>query len=113
VYSVGLSADGGHALSASRDKTIRVWNLASGRSIRVFEGHTDVVRAVRFLNADRWALSGSEDTTLRLWDVRTGLELWRGGTTGRVLSVAPSPDGRRAIAGTYDRRVLLWDLPSA
>ena len=29
------------------------------------------------------------------------------------MSVAASPDDRRAIGGTYDRRVLLWDLPSA
>jgi len=112
VYSVALAVDGVHALSASRDKTIRLWDLASGACVRVFEGHTDVVRSVRFLKGDRWALSGSEDKTIRLWDVRTGRESWRGSTTGRVMSVAASPDGRRAIAGTYDRRVLLWDLPS-
>jgi hypothetical protein len=37
----------------------------------------------------------------------------KGHTRRVVLAVAPSPDGRRAIAGTYDRRVLLFDLPAA
>jgi len=73
------------------------------------------------IDGDRWALSGSEDKTIRVWDLRTGQEVWRGGTTGRVLSVAPSPDGQRAIVaftgsgdvGVFDRgkRTLVKRIP--
>jgi len=72
-----------------------------------------VVRSVTFVKGDRWALSGSEDKTIRLWDLGTGAQLVQASVAGLVLSVAASPDGTRALAGTYDRRVLLWELPSA
>jgi WD40 repeat protein len=70
-------ADGRRALSASEDRTLRLWDLETGAELRRFEGHERVVTCVTVL-ADGWrALSGSKDKTLRLWDLETGAELAR------------------------------------
>ena len=110
MYAVASSADGPRALSGSRDKTIRLWDLRSGDTIRVIEGHEDTVRAVCYSGDGRWALSGGEDRTVRLWEIATGRCVWTAKTTGLALSVASSADGRWALASTYDRHVLLWEL---
>lgn len=53
----------------------RLWDVASGREVRTFQGHTNAVRACA-LSADGGTLvSGSSDNTLKLWDVATGKEL--------------------------------------
>jgi len=111
VASVVALPNDGYALSASADHTLRLWDLASGETLRTLEGHTDWVLAVTALADARRALSGSADKTLRLWDLETK-ETVRTlkGHTGPVNAVAMLPDGRRALTGSNDNTVLLWDV---
>jgi WD40 repeat protein len=112
VTAVAVLPDGCRAVSASRDKTLRLWDLETGESLRTLEGHTSGVRAVAVLADGRRALSGSDDCTLRLWDLETGesLRTLEGHTSG-VRAVAVLADGRRALSGgSYDDTLRLWDL---
>ena len=111
VTSVAISPDGRYALSGSRDKTLRLWEVATGKEIRQFTGHTGGVWSVAFSPDGRYALSGSEDKTLRLWEVATGQEIrqFTGHHVG-VNSVAFSPDGRYALSGSEDQTLRLWDV---
>ena len=52
-------ADGRRALSGSRDRTLRLWDLETGAELRRFEGHEDWVTSVAVLADGRRALSGS------------------------------------------------------
>ena len=51
------------------DKKIHLWDIASGREIYCFEGHTDYVRCVALSPDGKFALSGSNDQTICLWKV--------------------------------------------
>ncbi len=130
VKSLAFSPDGARALSASSDKTLKLWDVASGRELRAFTGHTAGVTTVVFSPDGTRALSGSHDETLKLWDVANGRELRtfkdpnvRGNTsvsyglrsilglTHDATSVAFSPDGAHALsAGGY--LLTLWDVAS-
>jgi len=111
VRSVAMSADSRWALSGSGDRTVRLWDLDSGRCTRTFPGHTDCVRSV-FLTPDgRLALSGSWDKTLRVWDVATGECLGTlKGHGNYVNSVILGPDGRRAFSGSWDKTIKVWHV---
>ena len=59
------------ARSPRPDDTLRLWDLASGDTLRVLQGHSGKVTHVVALDGER-ALSASYDDTLRLWDLATG-----------------------------------------
>jgi WD40 repeat protein len=111
VSAVAVTPDGRRALSASEDRTLRLWDLGTGQTIRALEGHTDFVSGVAVTPDGRRALSASGDRTLRLWDLGTGQTIRTlEGHTGFVSAVAVTPDGRRALSASGDRTLRLWDL---
>ena len=59
---MAVSADGRLAVSASSDKTLKVWDLASGRELRTLEGHSEGVRGVAVSADGRLAVSASRRT---------------------------------------------------
>ena len=88
-------------VSGSRDKTLKLWDLASGKELRTFTGHSDGVTSVAIAPDGRTALSGSPDKTLKLWDLASGKELRTfTGHSDVVSSVAIAPDGRTALSGS-------------
>ena len=98
-------------VSGSADKTIKLWDAASGALIHTFEGHTGSVNEVAFSPDGTRVLSGSDDGTLKLWDATTGKRIRTfHGHSDRVLSVAFSPDGTRAVSGSWDSTVRIWNL---
>ena len=72
--------------------------------------HSEAIRRIGTDAQCRLLVTGSHDKTVRLWEVATGHCAWTEKTTGSVLSVSLSPDGKWAAAGTYDRKVLVWEL---
>jgi len=107
-----VTADGRGALSGSSDKTLGLWDLATGE-MRALVGHTSRVNAVALIGKSGSALSGSWDTTLRLWDLATGETLRiLEGHSSRVNAVAVFANGRRALSGSHDATLRLWDLVS-
>jgi WD40 repeat protein len=59
-------------VSASEDKTIKVWDLDSGRALRTLEGHSDGVNEVTVTADGQCAVSESVDKTVKFWDLETG-----------------------------------------
>ena len=111
VSAVAVSANGTRAISASWDKTLKVWDPDSGEVLRTLEGHTGSVEAVAVWANGTRAISASNDGTLRVWDLHTG-QLLRTleGHTNSVRAVAVWADGTRAISASDDGTLKLWDL---
>jgi WD40 repeat protein len=111
VLSVVFSPDGRQALSASGDKTVRLWEVDSGREILTFAGHTEGVNCACFSPDGHFVLSGGGDNALRLWNAENGTEIRQlVGHTAGVRSVAFLPGGTRALSGGEDQTLRLWNV---
>ncbi|HUG68011.1 MAG TPA: protein kinase [Pirellulaceae bacterium] len=115
VSDVAIDPQGKVAASASRDMTVKLWDLASGTELRTLTGHTGPVNAVAFSSNGNLLASASHDGTVRLWDPVTGelKQTLDDGTHGAFYSVAFSPDGSDlAVGKDYHESVVVWDMNS-
>ncbi len=111
LKSAVFTPDGNFILSASEDKTLKLWSIKTGQDIRTFWGHKDIISSVSISVDGRYALSGSHDNTLKLWDIKTA-KLMRTFTGHKnwVVSVAFSPDNKYALSGSYDKTIKIWNI---
>ena len=63
------------AISASRDGTLKLWDLESGREVRTLEGRSGIVNSVAITPDGRRAISCSIGDVLKTWDLESGREL--------------------------------------
>ena len=110
VYCAAYSPDGKILATGSQDRTVKLWDSATGRERVTLRGHSNDVDAVAFSPDGRTIASAGEDSTIRLWDIGTGraLTVCRG-HAGVVYALAFAPDGKTLASGGEDRLVRLWD----
>jgi hypothetical protein len=98
-------------VTASRDRTARLWDAKSGREIARLQGHESWVESASFNPDGRRVVTASLDETARLWDAKNGREIARlQGHGDEVRSASFSPDGCRVVTASDDRTARLWDV---
>lgn len=127
VHAVAVSPLGDFIVSASDDKTVKIWQIAIGEDGCLclqpkcsLSGHTDYVRAVAISPDGRYLASGSNDRTIKIWMLdsqQSGLPqgtplLTLKGHTNWVRSVAFSPNGQILASCGDDTTINLWYLPT-
>ena len=70
--AAGSPLSGNLLVSASRDKTLRIWDVTTGYCLKTLKGHSDWVRAVTPSIDGRWLLTAGNDQVPRLWDANSG-----------------------------------------
>ena len=110
LWSARLAPDGKRIVTASEDKTARVWNAENGDQLAILRGHTEGVRVASFSPDGRQVITGSTDKTARLWNAETGQQSAVLEHDGVVRSAAFSSDGRRVVTASDDKTARIWDV---
>jgi eukaryotic-like serine/threonine-protein kinase len=115
VYPLVYSPDGRWIASGSWDRTVRLWDAATGELCATLP-HPSPVFGLAFGPDSTWLVTGcQQDARLRIWDVGTArLRKEIAFPTKGFHSLTVSPDGRRVAATTEDQnpRLTVWDLES-
>ena len=139
VYAVAFMPGGTQLLSAAGDRTVKVWNVATGKRLFTVNDSLDAVYTVVVHPSGRWFAAGGADRTIRTWawnadpsagggpDASGGNTASGGGTGASgagntatlqastfahgesVLRLAYSPDGATLASAGADRVIKLWD----
>jgi len=110
VQSVDFSHDGAFIISGSEDKTIKLWEVSSGRELRTYNGHQSIVNDVLFTSDDKTLISASKDGHIYFWDVITG-NIIKGYEQPKenILRLALSPDGNYLAVGSTGDKINVYD----
>jgi WD40 repeat protein len=130
ITGLAFTPDGKQIVTSGEDKTIRVWDVETGRTVRVIRGQEGPERAGRLaalaLSPDgRWLAVGGEldgaelskmesSSAIRLYEFSSGrlVGLLKGHRRNGVVSLAFSPDSRLLVSGSGEMKTILWDVAS-
>ncbi|MSR30952.1 MAG: hypothetical protein EXR99_05540 [Gemmataceae bacterium] len=113
IYSLVTGPNGKQIVSGSFDKTIRVWEAATGKELRVYAGpqaHQQMVLSVGINPDGSLIASGSSDNTARVWDFPMSEPMVKLAAGDGIFSLAVTPDGKAAAAGLKDGTIRLWKV---
>ena len=100
-----------YLLSASRDKTIKLWDAIGGVCIYTFTGHENWVRCLCEHPNGKYFLSCSDDKCIIIWDIKTGLSQKKliNSHEKFVVTISMSPKCKMLASGSNDLTIKIWD----
>lgn len=114
VSDVVISSDGQFALSGSWDGTLRLWEIATGKTTKRFVDHAKDVLSVAFSADNRQIVSGSRDRTIKLWNTlgECKFTITESGHSEWVSCVrfSPSTSVPVVVSAGWDKLVKVWNL---
>ncbi len=110
VLTAVYSPDGTRIVTASNDKTARIWDAGTGAQLAVLSGHGGSVSSAAYSPDGTRIVTVSADKTVRVWDARTGVQLAvLSGHTDEVSCAFYSSDGTRIVSASRDGTARIWD----
>lgn len=114
ITSVVCSADGQRLATASRDRTVKIWDYHTGGCLLTLKGHDKTVGSVAFSADCQKVVSSSSDGTVKIWDARVGNCLQTLRCQSYKWSWATlSPDGKLAATISETDDLIIWNLTGA
>ncbi len=113
IYAIAFTPDGRHVVTGSGDRSVKVWETATGKELKTFAGtagHQNLVLGISISPDGSLIASGSSDNTTRIWDFPSSSPLRTLPGSARTATLAVSPDGTRLAGGGSDGMLRIWNI---
>lgn len=111
VNTVDLSPDAKILVSGSVDKTVKIWEVATGNLLRTLSAHSQQVWSVATSPDGKMLVSAGGDNQINLWEISSGEQLHRiSDLPAWVTAVAFSPDSKTLASGLKNGMIILWNV---
>ncbi|HET7538453.1 MAG TPA: WD40 repeat domain-containing protein [Polyangiaceae bacterium] len=108
-----FSPDGARVVTASWDRTARVWQTTTSKLLAELSGHSDAVMSAVFSPDGTRIVTASRDKTARIWEAASGKSLFElSGHSEPVRGALFSRDGTRVVTASSDNTARVWDATS-
>ncbi|MCC6550734.1 MAG: caspase family protein, partial [Ignavibacteriaceae bacterium] len=111
VTSVCFSSDGKYLISASSDKTAKIFETSSGKLLRTLEGLDDNVEAVAISPEGKYIVTSGGDKTIRIWETVSGKQLKTLNVEWSVSSISISGDSKYLVSSGLYEKTKVWQFP--
>ena len=109
ISSIDVSQDGRLIVTGSIDRTVRLWNTQTGKTVLTLRGHNSEIYAVKFSPDNQLVASSGYDGRVILWSVKSGKPLRTLELTSWSVAIAFSPDSRQLAVGSQERNIFIYD----
>lgn len=112
ISAIDVSQDGRLIATGSIDRTVRVWDVQTGKTVWTLDGHKSEVYAVAFSPDNQLLASSGYNGRVIIWSVKSGKPLRSLEVKQWSVAIAFSPDGRQLAIGSQDRNIVVHDVQS-
>jgi WD40 repeat protein len=110
VLGLAFGPDGKTLATCSYDRTVKLWEVDSGKELKTLKEHSDAVYGVAFNKDGTLLATAAADRAVKVWDAKTGKLLYTlGEATDWLYAVAWSPDGTHLAAAGVDKSIRVWE----
>ncbi|WP_204102141.1 MULTISPECIES: protein kinase [Spirulina sp. CCY15215] len=111
INDLAISPDSRLLISASADKTIKVWELETGKLLKTLTGNTSFVNALAITFDGNFLIAASADKTIRIWNLETGaIVKTLNRHTSFVDAILMSSDGQILVSTGADKTIRIWNI---
>lgn len=111
IYALAISPDGKTLISGSNDKTIKLWDIHTGKLLHTFIGHSGYVSSTSISSNGQILVSGSYDKKIKVWNLQS-LKLLQTivGHQHYIQKVTFIPNTSTLASSSNDGTIKIWDV---
>ncbi len=108
--AICFTEEGKKIISGGYDKTVRIWDVSTGKCTNVFPGHEDYISCLDISPNGRYIASGSGDGSIRIWEAQSGycFQVLKEHHKA-VAALNFTPDGQKLLSAGKDKIIRIWD----
>lgn len=109
VRALALSPNSQVLASGSDDKTIKLWDPATGVLLRTLTGHSGTIKSI-IITPDGQNLISCSSNNMKFWNLQTGQQIREVNEKSSVKAILLTPDGQTLVSASGDRKIKFSNL---